>query len=377
MNVVHLTTSDMSLRFLLLDQLRYLSDAGHVVRGLSGPGRERAAIEAAGIPVDTVPLTRKISPLRDLVAFAALLVHFIRSRPDVVHTHTPKASLLGQWAALLARVRGRVHTSHGLYFPGHMRPGRRWFYVWLERLQMAPAHVVLAINPEDLEVIRRDRICDIRKVRYLGSGIDLERFHPRNREPGRVARIRRELGIPDDHVVIGMVARVVREKGYLEFLEAARQVHAAFPRTTFLCAGPYEPWKADAISEREIAAFGLGDALRMLGQRDDVHDLYAAMDVLVLPSHREGFPYAPMEASATGIPVVATDIRGCRQTVVDGESGFLVPARDARALAGALERLAADPALRERMGARARALAEERFDQREVFARVAAAYASL
>lgn len=377
MKVVHVATSDMSLRFLLLDLLRDLRKRGYAVRGLAGPGPWRGDIEAEGIPVTTIPLSRAIEPFRDLVALGALLMDFLRTRPDVVHTHTPKASLLGQWAALAAGIRRRVHTSHGLYFPGHMRPERRWFYVWLERLQMLPAHVVLVINPEDMETCRRDRICDTRKLRYLGSGIDLERFHPTHRMPDRVAAIRRSLGISDDHTVVGMVARVVREKGYLEFFEAARTILRTHPRTTFIAVGPYEPWKGDAIGEQEIHAFGLGKALLMLGQRDDVADLYAAMDVLVLPSHREGFPYAPMEAAAMGLPVVATDVRGCRQTVIDGETGRLVPVRDPAALADAIASLLADPALRARMGRQARALAEERFDQRAVFDKVASAYAAL
>jgi len=375
MKVTHLTTSDMSLRYLLLDQLRYLRAQGHDVRAVSGPGPWVDEVRAAGIPVHTLPLTRRIAPLQDVGAFAALAWYLLRTRPDVVHTHTPKASLLGQWAAFVARIRHRVHTIHGLYFPGHMRPARRWFYVWLERIQMAPAAVILSQNSEDLETVRRDRIADPAKLRFLGNGIDIDRFHPRNL--ARRSAVRRSLGLTDDQPVVGMVGRVLREKGYLEYFAAAARLRATHPTAVFLAIGPYEPWKADAIGEDDVKAFGLGDALRLLGHRDDVDDLYAAMDVLTLPSHREGFPRSPMEAAATGLPVVVTDVRGCRETVLDGETGTMVPARDPERLASAIGTLLDDPLARRRMGERGRKLAEERFDQRLVFERVAKAYADL
>lgn len=315
--------------------------------------------------------------MEDLRAATALLSHFRRWSPDIVHTHTPKASLLGQWTARLSGVRHRVHTIHGLYFPGHMRPERRWRYVWLERIQMAPAHLILSQNAEDLDIVRRDRIAEPARVRFLGNGIDVERFTPASSSPERRAAVRRELGIPQDHLIVGMVGRLVREKGYMELFAAAARVLDAKARTTFIAIGGHEASKADAIAANDPAILGLGSGLRLLGHRDDMVALYGAMDVLALPSHREGFPRAPMEASATGIPVVVTDVRGCRDTVVDGETGILVPPRDPSALASAILRLLADDGLRERMGAAARRLAEDRFDQRVVFKRIADAYADL
>jgi glycosyltransferase involved in cell wall biosynthesis len=256
-----------------------------------------------------------------------------------------------------------------------MRPDRRWFYVWLERIQMAPAAVILSQNSEDLETVRRDRIADPARLRFLGNGIDTERFHPRNL--ARRSAVRRALGISDEQPVVGIVGRVIREKGYLEYFAAAALIRATHPRAVFLAVGPYEPWKADAIDDAEVESFGLGDSLRLLGHRDDVEDLYSAMDVLTLPSHREGFPRSPMEAAATGLPVVVSDVRGCRETIVDGETGVLVPVRDPERLAAAISGLLDDATSRRRMGERGRALAEERFDQQLVFERVAKAYADL
>src|SRR5437867_3308445 len=227
---------------------------------------------------------------------------------------------------LVAGVRRRVHTIHGLYLPANASGLRRRIFAMLERLQMAPAHIVLSQNSEDIETATREHLVDPARLRPLGNGIDLERFHPRNMD--RRADVRRALAIPDGHIVVGMIGRLVREKGYPELFEAALAVRAQRRDVTFIAIGGPEPSKADALTAADIDRWRLGDGLRMLGHRDDVPDLIGAMDVLVLPSHREGFPRSIMEAAATGVPVVATDIRGSREAVVDGEPGFPVPPRD-------------------------------------------------
>jgi glycosyltransferase involved in cell wall biosynthesis len=241
---------------------------------------------------------------------------------------------------------------------------------------MTPAHLVLSQSAEDMETCRREGIVESRRLRFLGNGIDVELFHPRNKRSRRSA-VRAALGIPVDHNVVGMVGRMTAEKGYREYFAAARRVATSNRNVTFLAIGPLEPAKADGVTMDEASAVGLGARLKVLGHRNDVVDLYAAMDILVLPSHREGFPRAPMEAAATGLPVIVSDERGCRATVIDGESGFLIPLSDPEALAGRILQLASNPILREQFGARGRLLAEDQFDQRKVFARVAAAYAEL
>jgi glycosyltransferase involved in cell wall biosynthesis len=174
-----------------------------------------------------------------------------------------------------------------------------------------------------------------------------------------------------------MVGRLVREKGYLEFFAAARALREQFPAARFVVVGPMENEKQDALGPDTARAYGLGEEIQFLGMRSDMPALYAQMDVLVLPSHREGFPRAPMEAAAMGVPTVATNIRGCREVVVAGESGLLVPLRDPPALAAALSRLLREPALRQTMGEAARRRALSHFDEQVVFARVADTYRRL
>jgi len=377
MRVEHVTTSDMSLRFLLLDQMRYLRDNGFDVSGVSAAGPWISEVRAAGIPVTPIPLTRRITPAADLRALATLYAQFQRTKPDIVHTHTPKAGLLGQWAALAAGVPHRVHTIHGLYLPGGSASRRLGFYKLLERATLRPPHLVFSQNREDIDTCIRDGLCPKRKLVHLGNGIDLNVFHPRNHEPSTVEEARAAERIAPRSTVIGMVGRLTEEKGYRDYFAAARMVLAEEDDVIFLAIGPFEPEKADAIEQGEIDALGLGERLRVLGHRADVARLYGAMDIFVLPSHREGFPRAPMEAAATGLPVLVSDERGCRETVIDGASGFLLPQRDPRALANAMLRLIRDKPLRERLGARGRTLAEERFDQRKVFSKIARGYEAL
>jgi glycosyltransferase involved in cell wall biosynthesis len=375
--VAHVAAADASLRYLLLNQMRSQLNAGYAVTGISAPGPDVPAIEAVGIRHVALPFTRRFAPWADLVALWRLYRVLRRERFAVVHTHTPKGGLLGQYAGLLARVPVRVHTIHGLYFPGHMKPKRRWIYILLERVTMRFSHLNLSQSPEDIPTILDERICRRERVRLLGNGIDLATFDPAGQPPERRAATRAALGLAPEHRVVGVVARFVAEKGYREMLRAAQILRDTVPEVRFVFIGPVEAAKHDALDPRLIDEMGLANVVRFLGHRTDMPDLYAAMDVLALPSHREGFPRAPMEAAAMGVPAVVTDIRGCRQTVEQGVTGYLVPRRDPEGLAAALRDLITDDAKRLAFGRAAREKAVAEFDERVVFARVNEAYAEL
>jgi glycosyltransferase involved in cell wall biosynthesis len=237
---------------------------------------------------------------------------------------------------------------------------------------MACTHAVLSQNPEDIATATREQLVAPGKLSLLGNGVDLQRF-----DRARVRPLRRELGIAEDALVVGFCGRLVEEKGVLELFGAMQAVRARFPAARLLLVGPIDRAKADAIDQRTAARFGLAEACVFTGHRDDIPDLLAAMDVFALPSHREGFPRTPMEASALGVPVVATNIRGCRSAVVDGETGLLVPLKDPAALAEALIALLGDPVRRRALGEAGRRHAELAFDQRRVFATVLATYRRL
>ena len=354
--VAHITTTDISLALLLGPQLQAFSQNGYDVIGISAPGPFVEELETK-FGVRHVPLrhaTRSVSITDDGRAGFELYKLFRELRPDIVHTHNPKPGVYGRLAARAANVPVVVNTVHGLYATRDDPRVKQAAVYTIERIAAAASDAELVQNPEDLETLARLRVPKDR-LHLLGNGIDLQRFVP---DPETRRRMREELHADKDTVVVLAVGRLVKEKGYLELFEAAGRLTG---RVQVVVAGPNEPGKADAVSREEIPEF-----VRLVGHRHDIEALYSAADVYVLASHREGFPRSAMEAAAMGLPIVATDIRGCRQVVDHGITGLLVPVRSPSTLAEALQRLAGDEEMRREMGKRARSKAHREFDQQRV-----------
>jgi glycosyltransferase involved in cell wall biosynthesis len=363
--LVHVTTTDVSLTRLLGPQLRAFKAEGYDVIGVSAPGAHVGELEAWGISHQPLRhATRAFDPVRDVQALGELVALFRRLRPDIVHTHNPKPGLYGRVAARVARVPVIVNTVHGLYAVPEDRWRKRAVVYSLERVAGLFSDLELVQNPEDLETLAGLGV-PRRKMEYLGNGIDLDRFDPARVDHGRRAAIRSELGVLPDELLCGTVGRLVWEKGYRELFDAAARLRREAPNVRVVAVGGSDSDKADALRSDEIDAARHAGVI-FTGDRSDVVDLYAAMDVFVHASHREGFPRSPMEAEAMGLPVIATNIRGCRQVVDDGETGLLVPVRDATALAAAIVRLASEHQTRERMRRAARAKALQDFDDKRV-----------
>jgi glycosyltransferase involved in cell wall biosynthesis len=371
--LIHVTTVDMSLALLLGPQLRAFADAGMDVVGVSAPGPFVSQLEAWGIRHEPLRhATRSLAVGHDVMALGELWRLFRRLKPDIVHTHNPKPGLYGRVAARAAGVPAVVNTVHGLYASPEDPLSRRAVVYTLERAASLCSGAELVQNPEDLEVLARLGVPRDKLV-LLGNGIDLQRFGPAADAHGR-QRARSLLGVDADAVVVGMVARLVWQKGFRELFEAAERLYAAHPNVVFVVVGGPDPEKADAISPDELAAAGRRGRLVFVGDRDDVEHLYPGFDLFVLPSYREGFPRSAMEAAATGLPVIASDIRGCRQVVSHGQTGLLVPLHDPTRLAAAIEQLVIDADLRRRMGLAGRRKAETEFDDRDVVTKTLAAY---
>jgi glycosyltransferase involved in cell wall biosynthesis len=366
----------MSLALLLGPQLSAFAAAGYDVVGVSAPGLYVVDVERAGIRhIALRHASRSVSPFEDLRAAAELYRLLRRLRPDIVHTHTPKPGIYGRLGGRAARVPVVVNTVHGLYATAEDSRARRAAVYGLERLAATCSDAELVQNEEDLSTLAALHV-PADRLHLLGNGIDLDRFAPGPKARAARGRVRAELGVDDTTVVVGAVGRLVWEKGYGELFAAAEQLRRSCPEVTVIVAGPSEPGKADGIGPAALAA-AESSGVQFLGHRRDVEDLYAACDIYVLASHREGFPRSAMEAAAMGLPIVATDIRGCRQVVEQGATGLLVPPRDAVALTDAVARLAADPGLRSSMGRRAASKAKREFDQRRVIAATLAVYEGL
>jgi glycosyltransferase involved in cell wall biosynthesis len=279
---------------------------------------------------------------------------------DLLHTHSSKAGILGRAAARLARVPAVVHTVHGWSFNDTQPRATRMAYESLERLAARDTDLLLCVSEADREIGLSRGIGDPARYRVLRSGIDPAMYA----QDGEVRqRVRRELGCVPGTVLVGSVGNLKAQKAPLDFVEAARRAHARDPRLRFVFAGDGEQ---RAEVERAIARASLAGVLRLLGWRDDVPDLLAALDLFLLTSRFEGLPRAALQAIAAGIPVVATDTGGIAEVVVSGEGGVLVPVGDVEAAALAIVRLAADPEARQRLATGARARLGTDFDIRRM-----------
>jgi glycosyltransferase involved in cell wall biosynthesis len=308
-------------------------------------------------------MSRGLHPLKHLASIAQLVRLFRREKFDVVHAHTPVAALIGRIAARIAGVPLIVYTAHGFYFHEQMRPLPRAIFTFLEWLGGRCTDLLFTQSEEDAATAIARRFLPADRVLAIGNGVDIARFNPGAARPR--AATRAELGIPEDAVVIGMIGRMVAEKGFGEFFDAASAVARQAPNAYFLVIGGYLASERDSGigAQLEHAQAALGPRLVLAGVRGDMPDLFAAMDVFTLPSYREGMPRTIIEAMHMARAVVATDIRGSREEVVPEVTGLLVPTRDARALEQAFLRLLRDAALRERMGTAGRERAVQLYDE--------------
>ena len=362
--LIQLATSDLTLSWLLGPQLRAFAAAGYEVIALSAGGRHVSDLESWGIEHRTLRnATRSFDPVRDLRLLPELRRLFAELEPDIVHTHTPKPGYIGRLAARTSGVPVIVHTVHGIFAVPEDPWAKKTIVYALDRLASSCSDIELLQNPEDLPVLRRLRVPE-HKLRVLGNGIDLGRFDPTRIDAAQTAAVRAELGMAPDDLVCGVVGRLVWEKGYRHVFDAAARLRHEMPQLKFVVVGPVAD--RDAVPREELDRVAALGNVRFLGLRDDVEQLYSAMDLYVLASFREGFPRSAMEAAAMGLPLVVTNIRGCRQVVDDGVNGVLVNVRDSNALTAAIVALARDPLLRQRMGRASTEKAKREFDQQRV-----------
>lgn len=334
--------------------------AGYDVHVATMDGPAVADIQALGMTHHPIPMTRSGKhPLQELGTLLALVRLFRRLSPDVVHLVTIKPVLYGGIAARIARVPGMVAAISGLGFVFLSNSLKmrlvRAVVARLYRIALGhPNSRVIFQNANDrdllksLGAVREDQVVIIR-----GAGVDLDAYRP-TPEP------------PAPPVVVTMVARLLRDKGVQEFVQAAKLLRERGVPVTMQLVGGLDAGNPASATQADVDAWQQEGCVEALGERSDVAALYAAAHIAVLPSYREGLPKSLIEAAACGRAVVTTDVPGCRDAIEPDVTGLLVPVRDAAALADAIVRLAEDAALRQSMGTAGRALAEREFDINQV-----------
>lgn len=366
--VCQLCAVDFSLKHFLLPLVDAMDERRWSVTCVCSDSGLVGGLREQGYRIEVVPISRSLNIASHLISLFRLLRLFRTEQFDVLHTHTPIAALIGRIAGRLAGIPLVIYTAHGFYFHDNMPAWKRGLFVLLERFGGLFTDLLFTQSHEDAVSARDERIVPPECVLEIGNGVDTRKFDPRS--VADVAEVRKSLGIPKSAFVIGIIGRMVREKGYREFFEAAREVALRVQSVYFLVVGErLASDHAGAVqSDLDLAATNLGERLVAVGYRPDTPCLLAAMDVFCLPSYREGMPRTIIEAMMMGKPVVATNIRGAREEVEDGITGILVPVQDSKALAKAFLRLIADKEYAARLGASGRIRALRLYDEAKVVA---------
>lgn len=375
---MHVTTVSVTLGFFR-GQARALRDAGWEVHGVSGPGPIPPIVpDGVDFPHHAVPMRRRIEPGRDAVAVARLVRLFRRLKPDLVHAHTPKGGLLGMTAAAMARVPVRVYTVHG--WPAETATGaKRRALLAAERVSCRLAHRVWCVSGSLAARVVADGCAAPGVPRVLGhgsvDGVDARgAFDPDAIPADGVAALRASLGIPAGARVVGFVGRLTRDKGLVELLGAWRGLRARYPDLWLVAVGGDLP--DEELPEGVRAELADDPRVILPGQVDGMAPWYALMDVLALPSWREGFGVVALEAAAMRVPVVAFRVTGLVDAVAEG-TGTLVPPGDVAALEAAIARYLDHPDLASQHGAAARARVLADFDPAALRAALIHDYRSL
>ena len=362
--IIRATTVPSSLNTFCRGMLRELS-AKYEVVAISSPGKELEEVaQREGVKTIEIPMERHISIVKDCISLWKMMFAFLKEKPTMVHSMTPKVGMICMVAAWLTSVPIRVHTFTGLVFPTSTGLKRRllMFTDWLTCA--CATHVI----PEG-EGVKNDLLLNgitKKPLIVLGygnvRGVDMEKYSRRH----EVMDIAQSVRLVNAFTFL-FVGRIVRDKGINELCAAFETLYNDYPQTRLILVGPFED-NLDPISEESRKIIKENVAIETVGVKsgDELLAYYAASDCFVLPSYREGFPNTVLEAGAMGLPSIVTDINGSREIIKQGENGIIIPSKDAQALYGSMKRMVEENSSREKMASKARKMIADRFEQRFV-----------
>ena len=370
MKLLRITTVPISLHKLLQGQPQYMMQNGMEVVLASAEGKEIPEIEKnTGLKVHILPLTRKISPFTDLKALWQTYKLIKKEKPDIVHTHTPKAGIVGMLAAKLARVPIRMHTVAGLPLMQATGPKRKILNA-VERLTSWAATGVYPNSHSLADYMIQEKLVPKTKVKVLANGssngIDLSYYNPQLFTQSQKEELRSELQINSKDFIFTFVGRLVSDKGINELVQAFTKLQKQVPDIKLLLVGSEEP-ELDPLRPQTREAIHKNPDIITTGWVDDVRPYFAISDLFVFPSYREGMPNVVMQAGAMGLPSIVTDINGSNEIITDGENGLIIPVKSVEALKDAMLLLLNDHKLRQSMDEKARPLIESKYKQEVVW----------
>jgi len=367
--LLRITTVPVSIQTLLRGQHRFMSHYYEVVGiSSSGPELEQVAVDE-GIRILPLEMSRTIAPLKDFVALWKLCGIIRKEKPQVVHTHTPKAGILGMLAAWLCRVPVRLHTVAGLPLLEAIGV-KRTLLDFVERVTYACATRIYPNSYGLKAIILQSNYCAESKLYVIGNGssngIDTEHFSAQQIPSVQLESLKADIGIRASDFVFIFVGRLVRDKGINEMARAFEKVHQQYPNTKLLLVGHPEP-EQDPLKPETERVLNSHPAVVLSGYQNDVRPWFAMSQALVFPSYREGFPNVVMQAGAMGLPSIVTDINGCNEIIKNEYNGLIIPPKNQEAIEEAMIRLLEDQELTKRLASHARESIVYRFEQQTVW----------
>ncbi len=383
--LIRITTVPVSLRTLLKGQHRFFSENGFEVIGVSSAGDVLDEVsQNEGIPTVAIEMSRKISPFKDLKSLWQFYRFCKKEKPDMVHSHTPKAGIVGMLGAKLAGVPVRIHTVAGL--PLMETTGlKRKMLIAVEKLTYACSTGVYPNSKGLYDFILKQNLCRKDKLKIIGNGssngIDTQFFSTENVSAETKEKLKKELGIKKEDFVFVFAGRLVGDKGINELVEAFSELsgskyQVAGREVKLLLVGPEER-ELDPLKPKTLTEIEENPDIISVGYQKDVRPYYAVADALVFPSYREGFPNVVLQSGAMELPAIVSDINGCNEIIEDGQNGLIIPPKDSPALFGAMQKLIADTTLYQYLKSNARPMITARYQQQEVWNALLAEYRQL
>lgn len=368
--IIRVTTADISLDLLLKGQLRFLNEHFEVVGLSSDTGLLQGVAKREGIRVIEVPMHREISLGADWKCLWRLRKIFKQERPDIVHSNTPKGSLLAMMAAKMAGVKHRIYLVTGLRYQGASGP-LRWILKSMERLSCFCATKVIPEGNGVKQALINDHVTKkpLEVIHYGNiNGLDTHYFS--REEAAKVlgdrTEMRKRLQLGEDDFVFIFIGRIVGDKGMNELAEVMRDFSKDYRRVKLILVGPFES-ELDPLKDGNEQFFRESENVRFVGYQADVRPYLLAADALAFPSYREGFPNVVLQAGSMELPSVVTDINGCNEVIENGRNGLIIPTKDAGALKKAMLTIVEQPEKTKDMALQARQVVVERFEQKELW----------
>ena len=338
--LVRITTVPISLEKLLEGQLNYMQKYFDVYAVSSDKDRLYDFGEKKSIKVHHVNFTRKITPLRDLLAIYNLSKFLIKEKPEIVHTHTPKAGFIGMLASKISRTPIRLHTVAGLPLMEEKGFKKRILFI-VEKITYLLASNIYPNSKGLYDYIVENKIINKNKLKIIDNGstngIDIDYFNPNLFSKNDSETLKNKIGIPMEHKIFLYVGRIVRDKGINELIAAFKKINDLYEKTSLLLVGSYEE-DLDPLKDQTLKEINNNPNIHHIGYKKDVRLYFMISDILVFPSYREGFPNVVMQAGAMGVPAIVSDINGCNEIIHEGENGFIIPAKNSLSLYNAMDK---------------------------------------